>query len=840
MVRISSLDISKDIAREKHMQAHAARRDPPEDHIVADVSSESDPKRARWLDIGIMLIMVLILISVTISIRMMTVDMPYFDDRAEQVMDQRLQSTIASQVSSEPGLLPGERSAEAARRYELQKKSPEMKEAIDNLASQYKSYYRDPDGMNYLYGGDPYYYLSQTRGIIEEGITPRQNLPYIYAGIYRILSIFSPSMELKQAVFYIPVMFGVIAVLLMFFIARKLAGDAGGFIAGLFLALSPSFLLNTRAGFIDTNSFNIMISLCIVLLFLYTMDMKKGSYFTGAGLLLSLAAFGMIWNGWFYILCILAGYLIVLFAYISIIRARHDRKWFWTLVGVIASGIIAILLFATSKYMRNIILKFRLKETFFPSGMLTVAELQGYSFMDLLSRLAGPIFFCIALCAVVSIIYRLLKNMKQDNDWKAIFDSSRDILFIAFYILILFFVPLFAKRFTIYLLPAYALAIGYGIFLLLPYIQKFIASIHLNMNKRIIRYIVIGLISALMILSIQPALKANMRTIPHMNDAIYNTAVEIRDNSGEDARIDLWWDYGYLYEAISEREVLFHGGSFDSPKLHWISRALLTDDENLSAGILRMLDCKGEDKAFTLLSKTNDEKDSMQILYDLVSFDGVEAQSYIDKNGLPQKILDYTHCVPPESFMVVGSELSTKMSVLNYYANFDFTKNYDKMSIEGMGYDEAVEYFMGEYNLSAKEAEKQYLDVLSYDPKEIRSATFISDIIQCDSTGSTLACDKYMIDLADMDARAGNMHPSAFIYYDGEVNRTHYDDALYPYTMVVMKRGATYDFFLLNPEFDGSVLVSLLFFDGADLEHFSLFHIENIPQRVNSYRIIYS
>ena len=79
-----------------------------------------------------------------------------------------------------------------------------------------------------------------------------------------------------------------------------------------------------------------------------------------------------------------------------------------------------------------------------------------------------------------------------------------------------------------------------------------------------------------------------------MNDEWVDGLTKIKDTS-EDAIITSWWDFGHIFTALSHRRVTFDGGD-QGERIHWVGKALATENENESVGILRMLNC-GQEQA---------------------------------------------------------------------------------------------------------------------------------------------------------------------------------------------------------------------------------------------------
>jgi asparagine N-glycosylation enzyme membrane subunit Stt3 len=319
-----------------------------------------------------------------------------------------------------------------------------------------------------------------------------------------------------------------------------------------------------------------------------------------------------------------------------------------------------------------------------------------------------------------------------------------------------------------------------------------------------------------------------------MNDAIYNTALEIKYNTSEDAIIDLWWDYGYLYQAVARRSVSFHGGSFDSSRLHWFASAMLTDDPTSSRNILNMLNCGTENKAVSLLSKHMPREEAVYILHDILSLSGrTEAMNYLSEYSLPEEIADKVFCEPREAVLVIGDELEKKFALMDFYASFDFRLNADKLETEDMEYGEAIAYLSEKHNMTAREAERRYNDVVMFDPGHIRSMPTISDPVPCQGD-EVIACGNVIVNISSMEAVISGKCPTALLYYDGNITRVDYDDPEHDYSVIVKDNNA----FLINSKFDGSVLTYLLYFRGAGMDDFELFHEENKPVEVYAYDII--
>jgi asparagine N-glycosylation enzyme membrane subunit Stt3 len=72
----------------------------------------------------------------------------------------------------------------------------------------------------------------------------------------------------------------------------------------------------------------------------------------------------------------------------------------------------------------------------------------------------------------------------------------------------------------------------------------------------------------------------------------------IGNNTSNNTVITSWWDFGHLFTYEANRPVTFDGSSQNSPRAYWVGKALLTSNETLSVGILRMLGIKWRSSSF--------------------------------------------------------------------------------------------------------------------------------------------------------------------------------------------------------------------------------------------------
>ena len=114
--------------------------------------------------------------------------------------------------------------------------------AIKQLSEEYKDYYRDPSGQTYVYSVDPYIFLIEARNLLNYGTVwdksggsalrraprgeslPPSILPHFTVYFYKFLNLFKTT-SLETAAFYLPVILGMISIMFVFFISRKIMNN---------------------------------------------------------------------------------------------------------------------------------------------------------------------------------------------------------------------------------------------------------------------------------------------------------------------------------------------------------------------------------------------------------------------------------------------------------------------------------------------------------------------------------------------------------------------------------------------------------------------------------------
>lgn len=649
---------------------------------------------------------------------------------------------------------------------------------------------------------------------------------YFGAYMYKLLDPFTDK-SVMGIFFLLPVIISALAVIPAFLIGRKLGGNVGGFFAALILAVHGTFLSRTPGGFSDTDAYNVFFPLLIVWLFLEAFDAEKIKqkllFSSLAGLSVGLFAFS--WAGSWFIFDILVAAGIIYLAYLAIVQFKAKSKLLeyrpflhnvYALLAFIVSSAIFVTLFRNFRTftmaLRGPLEFISIKEVasfkIWPNVYTTVAELNTASYASVIDQMGGKIFFLIALIGIILLIsrkkfgmfeglfaagsfvwYFVLIGIRPENIWFLILLAVPIVLGVAYaivkkyqdvdikYALVLiiwFIATIYAGkvgvRFSLLLVPAFAVAFGIGIGLLYRHL---VAMFHqgFQIPKWTVQLTIILL--ALVIIGAIPSIGTGptecpfifkdgfmcrgfntaLNEIPTATDAWWEALEYIKHNSEEDAIINSWWDFGHWFKAIADRAVTFDGASQNAPQAHWIGKTLLTDDEEIAVGILRMLDC-GSNKAFDKLDKSiQDIPESVDILNHIIVEDKEKAAEILADHGLDERqiqdVLENTHCDPPEDFFIASEDMIGKSGVWGHFGSWDFYKAQMYQAVKKKKRMQGIELLQTRFNKTEDEASELYYQIQSTDADHWVSpwpGYMTADWFGCNpAVNSTVLCNPNMI-----------------------------------------------------------------------------------------------
>lgn len=623
----------------------------------------------------------------------------------ENRIKDQLSKTRAQEIAGASALEREKILAELAKQG-IQKDPAQYNAAIETVARSIPKGVPWDWRLKYLSEADPYHYLYQTEQVLETGqsgarkagkvlnplgLAPNGSWepfllhPYVGALYYKFLSRFFHDITVVEAVAY-GSLFLVFLIPSVFWIFSRAIGL--GLIASLFgmttLVLSPIFILRTTFGWYDTDPYNDLFPLAI--LSLVFMALKHGKrlllYALSAAFLTAL--YVLFWHGWLFIFILTSGGLLASSGVMTLLNkmkpppmARTAFRFlggygFGTLVFlalfITPAGIIDSIRMAWGAFLDFTLPKFDLWPSIFP----TLGEVMPVSVNGLISRTGNYVTFSFAILGIALETRRVLLSKEPYGLFR--------VLFFVLVGIPLFWMTLRSVRFAVLLAIPLSVFVGFAAEnlsrLLGPWPWN-IPAPDLAKCRKPAAVLLISLIFFTPILGAAHRSARESRLI--MDDVWFRAFQQLRTRTPEDAIINSSWSPGYFISAIGRRRVPVDGGTQNSHVTYWLARAFFTNDEALSAGILRMLDT-GRDNAAEFLERSGMETaKAVELILRIVRLGRKEAFSALPSSMTAQQkdaFLDMTHgkeALPP-MYVSLDSDLIEKNAALTRFALWDFRK----------------------------------------------------------------------------------------------------------------------------------------------------------------------
>ncbi len=693
-------------------------------------------------------------------------------------------------------------------------------------------------------------------------------MPWYEAITYKVLNKIGFNVDLMTVAFYASTVFSSIAVVFAFLLGRDLTkSNLGGFFAGLVVAIHPFLLTRTMGGFSDTDAFTVLFPLLAMFFYFraFKSDKLLGKVIYTGLFGFTYFLFPKAWGGWWYSYILLMAIAFVYTAYEMIFhlvklskRSSFDVKSYLKNIKPFAITFILLLVFSgifisiTMKsftaFLNTPMLALSGREmlksvgitTIWPNVFTTVAELNPGEFLDLVNNNAGSLGM---ILIGIGIFLTLAKN-----------DKSKERSIVPFFVMIFWTLATIytlysGVRFVLLWVPIVALAFAYlgsvGIEKLGQLLSKSI-----EIPKAISKVVLITLLVLFFVLPAdsfyQQAKRISVGHVPSFDDAWNNALTKINNEASEDAIINSWWDFGHWFKAIGNRPTTLDGGVQNHPQAHWLGRLMLTNDENLSIAILRMLDC-GANKAFDFLEEeTNDSYEAIQILNKALTMTDEDAKNYLLETvgeDTTQLVMEHAFCEPPENYFVASEDMVGKSGVWAHFGSWDFTraKMYAEVKARKNSKD-AQQYLVDNFNLSESIASKYVSEIKVQTGDEWISPwpSYLGVMEGCTKVNeTTLSCIKRMdantgiaiyVDLEEMEAYAlasnqERLKVKKFVY--NKANNVYVKEdptSKFDYGIILKKEGESYSFVICHTMLADSMFTRLFFLDGAGTNYFDLFH----------------
>ena len=370
----------------------------------------------------------------------------------------------------------------------------------------------------------------------------------------------------------------------------------------------------------------------------------------------------------------------------------------------------------------------------------------------------------------------------------------------------------------------------------------------LHAPKRAVRACLLLVLIMFMLPPVKYGFATSQSYLPNVTDAWVETLEKIRNESKPNAIINSWWDFGHWFKYFADRGVTLDGSSQNSPQLHWLGKLLLTSDENLSRGILRMLDCGANDAFATLLGFQNDTPFAYDLLNEIIAEDQPRAKALLIEHGLTEseaeKVLAFSHCDPPEDFLITSEDMIGKGGVWAHFGSWDFKKSYLNAAVGKQTDAQLIEKFQSDYDVPSEQTKQWIQEYRSLRNEDNINAwiapwpSYLTGLNRCENRGNVSVCAysqggnqfPVVVDYAAKQAfieRADGLraYPAAVSFLEGEsyelVRNTQ--DPL-GFGIATKKEGDNVQAAFMSPELVGSMFTRLFFFDGVGLHSFEKFH----------------
>ncbi len=278
--------------------------------------------------------------------------------------------------------------------------------------------------------------------------------------------------------------------------------------------------------------------------------------------------------------------------------------------------------------------------------------------------------FLVLLILLFGILLNFYKNQENRSDVTLI--TILSMLLVGS-----IFASVVGIRFVLLGIVPFSLMIGLTLGIL--YFKLAHALKHLIDIPQVLTKLIVIIFAVMLIFSYTDAANNVAKSeVPQMNDAWFQSLEKINDQGDQDAIITSWWDFGHWFKSIADRAVTFDGASQNSPMAHWVGKSLTTNNEDLSIGILRMLNCGSNDAFEILNSQLDNPSKTVDILDQIVQLEKSEAITYLQNEKIESstisRLTKNTHCDPPQSFYITSQDMVSKAGVWAHFGLWDFSK----------------------------------------------------------------------------------------------------------------------------------------------------------------------
>ena len=539
--------------------------------------------------------------------------------------------------------------------------------------------YSEAHSQPLMYDMDSYYNLRLASNLLNEGELSEDGwdrysyyppgvpldypplLPYLTVTLYLLFTWLLPG--LTDTAFWLPAIIAPLAGVAVFAAARSLdCDDVSAITAGLLATAAPFYFMRTVPGFYDTDMFNLVLPLAILLTL--HLSLRDGDWRMAVLSGALMAVFAAAWNGWQIIYSIMALSVILH----SLLYRRREP-----LIFLITSTLLIVVM--DPRAIPSIplgLMKIPVARADpFPDPYANITELQRPGFDDVLMAL-GPGLLLAGLAGFRPLF----------RDWRDSIVLPVIILWTLTGAASLLWGIRFSELLTAPLLITSAL-----------FLADLGTASRVSPGFRRKLQVAVAIMVVLPSLIISTGQYSALH--PRVDDSLLDAADYIRAKTPPDTVVISNWVHGHFFAFMANRPVNFDGrlayietaakrgpGYPLDPRIpgvyreYWQDRALATTDPHLADEILSMLASSGDDAYLEVLNATGDPAGSAVILGEVLAVDGSSRAEYLQDRGLDPvasgrvaSTLSRRSCY----VLVTCDRLIDKGYWILYYGNWNFT-----------------------------------------------------------------------------------------------------------------------------------------------------------------------
>lgn len=798
-------------------------------------------------------------LSVNLYFRSFPIDFPQLKAQAKDIVEKTVQQGAIAEVQKKfPQFYPTAKDEIVRVKIAEYKKhnKKNIRNQFQNLYRQLKDKFQDDSGQTYLMELDCWHWARYVENVVRFGhpgdetifgkqwdlfmLAPQgsylnweQFLYYFSAVLYKCFSLFK-SVSLFTFLFYLPLFFSAIfLVVLYFFSNRNGGGHVGAILSCSLVGLAPIFLQRSHAGWFDKDILNLLFPLLVVWTYaLASVNVslkRKASWICFSSF--SVGLFCYSWTHWWFIFLIIIIYEFIYLAYLLFARLFLKKENIdlmkehsFSLGCFIFLSLFWILLLAgiqpLGAFYNHIRLALTLNKplmaSIWPNVYSTVGELRKMTSLEIARSIGRGIF----LASTASLFILLIRAFfsRAYPDFKRV-----AIKILAIWFFSMFFATSRGVRFMVFLLVPLGISLGWMTDDLWQYFK--------NKKNVWMASLVIMAFVILNVFCLTKAYGAAKHLFPLMDDTWYRVLNLIKEKTSQETVLNSWWDFGDWFKVAARRRVIFDGQSQDTPQAYWMAKAMLTSDENKSVGILRMLN-NGANKAFETVDKQlKDPLLSVLLLENVLGSSPENAQGALLKflpAPIAQEVMGFLYATPPRAGFVVDYTMPAKMPAISYLGNWDFSKVYIAQNFDKTEKDKIIDYLK---NLGSNEAQIQqfHQEVFLISTKNLdewfsRRLQFYSPLVNGREKEGVIFFDNgfiYAPKEKTFQSNTGQVPRSLFALTDDTFIENVYPNANAVFSALVFKaEDGIYKCILLDRELGMSMFTRLYFLRGKGLRHF--------------------